>query len=133
MYIDSVYDRRFLVSKENKDIFTDVRKYTLNTIEKVGLEAIAVEFIYQHQIFAFGEALSDHETLRGFTRWNSDSVDILDGCYDTYEFEGYLFGEVWMTENGIPMLTAYEIPEGCEDWTEHDWMCEFDEVFFRLD
>lgn len=131
MYIESCYERRHLIPKEFEENFQ--RKENLNNLEKLALEAILTEFMYQHQLSEFGEAFSDHETLRGLVRWNSCCVDLLDGCYDTYEFDGYLIGDLWVTENGIPMLTAYEIPEGCEDWTDFDFACEFDARLFRLD
>lgn len=131
MYIESCYERRHLIPKEYENNFT--RNESPNTLEKLALEQILVEFMYQHQDAEYGEHYYDHEKLRGLVRWNSDSVDILDGCYDTYEFCGYLIGELWTTDNGIPVLTAYEIPEDCEDWTECDWMAEFEERMFRLD
>lgn len=121
MHIESCYERRHLIPKEFEENFQ--RKENLNNLEKLALEAILTEFMYQHQLSEFGEAFSDHETLRGLVRWNSCCVDLLDGCYDTYEFDGYLIGDLWVTENGIPMLTAYEIPEGCEDWTDFDFAC----------
>ena len=132
MFIERAYERRFLIPQENESMFK--QKLNLNTIEHVGLEAIATEFIVQYEIENFGEVEDGRrEDLRKYMRWNENSVDILDGMYDTYEFDGYLFGEVWMTENGIPMLTAYEIPEGCENWEDSDFVGDFTAVYFRLD
>lgn len=132
MYIENVYERRHLIPQENESCFK--QKLNLNTIEHVGLEAIATEFIAQYEIESFGEIdCARRADLRDYMRWNENSIDILDGMYDTYEFDGYLFGEVWMTENGIPMLTAYEIPEGCENWEDHDFIYDFVAVYFRLD
>lgn len=130
MYIENVYDRKHLIPVEYESNFR--RKTELNMIEKIGLEAIAVEFMAQYEKELTGEE-PNRPFLRGFIRWNADNVDILDGYHDTYEFDGYLFGELWMTENGIPMMTAFEIPEDCEDWTEHDWLCDFTARLFRLD
>ena len=131
MRIESVYENRYLLPVECEGNFH--QKQGLGTIEQIGLEAIAVEFLAQYEIENFGECNAERrEDLRNFIRWNADSVDILDGYEDTYEFDGYLFGSVWMTENDIPMLTAYEIPEGCEDWAACDWLCEFPARMFRL-
>lgn len=132
MFIQTVYERRYLVPEEHESNFP--KKQKLSDIERVGLEAIAVEFIAQYETESFGEETTAERRaeLRDLIRWNESNVDILDGYYDTYEFDGYLFGEVWSTENGIPMLTAWEIPEDCEDWTERDYMDEFKAVYFRL-
>ena len=130
MRIENVYNNRWLIPEECEDSFQPKR--ILSTIEKIGLAAIATEFIYQHGVEEYGFEERKHEEIRGFIRWNSDTVDILDGCYDTYEFDGYLISSFWMTDNGIPMLTAYEIPEGVEDWQEEDYT-EFPAVYFRLD
>ena len=132
MFIDYCYENKHIIPKENESCFH--QKENLNTIELVGLEAIAVEFLIQYE-YSCGIEELDHriETIRNYMRWNENSIDILDGCYDTYEFDGYLFGDIWMTENGIPILTAYVIPEDLEDdWEDHDWMYEFDWVYFRL-
>jgi len=133
MFIERVYERRHLIPKENESCFH--RKEKLNTIELLGLEAIAVEFIVQYEFSIIDNCINDRrEEIRGYMRWNESSIDILDGYYDTYEFDGYLFGEVWMTENGIPMLTVYVIPEDLEDdWEYHDYIYEFETVYFRLD
>ncbi len=131
MYIENCYDRRYLIPKECEKNFH--RNPRPNMLEMLALEAILTEFMYQHQLSEFGEAHSDHETLRGFVRWNGNSVDILDGYQDTYEFDGCLIGELWATENGIPVLEAYKIPDGCEDFGEFDWMSDFETVLFRLD
>lgn len=131
MYIESVYDNRHLLPVECEGNFH--QKKSLNTIEHIGLEAIAVEFLARYEEINFGECSAERrEELRGFIRWNDGNVDILDGYYDCYEFDGFLFESVWMTENGIPMLTAYEIPTDCEEWQEHDWMSEFPARMFRL-
>jgi len=132
MFIERAYERRHLIPQENESCFKP--KQNLNTIEHIGLEAIATEFIIQYEIENFGEVSNGRrEDLRQYMRWNENSVDILDGYYNTYEFDGYLFGEVWMTENGIPMLTAHKIPEGCENWEDADFVGDFTAVYFRLD
>ena len=132
MRIETVYENRYLVPVEHEGNFP--QKKGLNDIEKIGLEAIAVEFLEQYETEAYGEPIDAErrQNLRDVIRWNPDCVDILDGVYDTYEFDGYLFGEIWLTENGIPMLTAYEIPDGCEDWTAEDWAYDFPARMFRL-
>lgn len=130
MYIESVYERRYLLPAKYEENFT--RKTNLNTIEKLGLEAIAVEFMYLHSAEELGFE-PKREELRGYIRWHCDNVDLLDGYDDTYEFDGFLIDCFWMTEEGIPMLTAYEIPEDCEDWREHDHFGEFTARYFRLD
>lgn len=132
MRIESVYKNRYLIPVECEGNFHP--KKELNTIEHIGLEAIALEFLDQYEAEELGEGMNAErrELVRSVLRWCEGCVDILDGYFDTYEFNGYLFGSVWMTENGIPMLTAYEIPDGCEDWTVTDWACEFPARLFRL-
>lgn len=132
MRIESVYENRYLIPVECEGNFR--QKKELSTVERIGLEAIALEFLNQYELEAYGEEMSARrrQDMRDLLRWNESSIDILDGCYDTYEFDGYLFGEVWITENSIPMLTAYEIPEDCEDWQEQDWLCDFTARIFRL-
>lgn len=132
MRIESVYENKFLIPHENESCFS--RKHNLSDIERVGLEAIAVEFIAQYEEEMMGEPATAQRRsdIRDVVRWNDDSVDLLDGVYDTYEFDGYLFGSVWSTENGIPMLTAAKIPDDCEDWEPYDVWSEFECVYFRL-
>ena len=129
MRIENVYSNRHLIPTENEGNF--IQKAELNTIEHIGLEAIAVEFMHQYNAENFGYEESRDE-IRKYIRWNTFNVDILDGYYDTFEFDGYLIGSFWMTENGIPMLTAYEIPEDCEDWRDCDYMGDFTARMFRL-
>lgn len=129
MRIENAYFKKYRIPPKYEGSF--IRKGNLNTIEKVGLEAIAVEFMVQHAAEEYGFDMQ-REDARNFIRWLADGVDILDGCYDTYEFGGYLISSFWMTENGIPMLTAYEIPEGVEEWQDEDYMT-FPTVYFRLD
>jgi hypothetical protein len=129
MFIETVYDKYHIIPADCESNFT--AKTELNTIEKVGLEAIAVEFMYQHDLANYGIE-GNRDEIRSFIRWNENSVDILDGYYDTYEFDGFLIGSFWMTENGIPMMTAFEIPEDCEDWRDCDYLCDFPARFIRL-
>ena len=134
MRIEYTYENLFLISEEYEENFLPHRKKDLNMIERVGLQEIALSFIEDYETQMTGESMtaSRRQDIRDVLRWCTSAVDILDGYYDTYEFDGYLFGEVWMTDNGIPMLTAWEIPEDCEDWMECDFRSEFKERIFRL-
>lgn len=133
MRLEYVYENMYELPSENKHFFTPKAKLT--DLERIGLESIAVELLAQYEELEFGEPATRGRRgdLRDYIRWNDDNVDILDGVYNTYELNGFLFGCIWVTENGIPMLTAYRIPEDCEDWENHDFMDEFEEVYFRLD
>lgn len=126
-----LYNNMHILSREAWSNFR--RKTNLNLLECFGLEAVAADFIQQYEQEVNGEIYS--KNIKDYLRIMSDDgiVDILDGCYDTYEFDGMLIGEFWTTENGCLLLTAYKIPEDCEDWQEHDWMDEFEEVLIRLD
>lgn len=134
MRIEYTYENLFLIPEEYEENFLPHRKKDLNIIEHVGLQEIALSFIEGYETQMTGESMtaSRRQDIRDVLRWCTSAVDILDGCYDTYEFDGYLFGEVWMTSHGIPMLTAWEIPEDCDDWMECDFRSEFKERIFRL-
>ena len=137
------YERKILIPKENEEIFK--QKNNLNTIEKIGLEAILIDFIKQHEEIEFGEIYTNIEP---YTRYNENSIDILDGYQDTYIFECYAISEIWMTENGIPMLSAIDLTNYLGDEKEFyeensgdfytlidhfDIYCDFESVTFRLD
>lgn len=138
MRIEYIYEKRYLLKPEYESNFEPHRKKNLSMIEKVGLQEIAVEFLCQYLIEITGEPVTSktRQEIRDTIRWNDDNVDILDGVYDTFEFDGFLFGSLWMTDNGIPMLTAYELPEACingeEEWTDYDWYSDFTPRLFRL-
>lgn len=138
MRIESVYDNRYLIPTEHECNFYSKRKTTLSMIEKVGLQEIAVEFLCKYCEEVMGEPVTTvfRQELRDIIQWRENSLDICDGIEDTFEFDGFLFGSIWMTDNGIPMLTAFELPEPCregeDDWSEHDWISEFTPRLFRL-
>lgn len=135
MNINYLYENMFVISNDCKDNFK--RKNNLSVLEKIGLEAVLVAFLCQYEYQNFGSVSENREgELRGYTYWHDDCIDILDGVYDTYEFDGYLFCEMWTTENGCLMMTAAKIPENhIDDWQDCDWNCndEFEEVYIRLD
>lgn len=134
MRIEFTYENLHIIPEEYEEDRLSHRKKDLNMIERVGLQEIALSFIEDYETQMMGESMtaSRRQDIRDVLRWCTSAVDILDGFYDTYEFDGYLFGEVWMTNNGIPMLTAWEIPEDCEDWMECDFRSEFKGRIFRL-
>lgn len=127
------YDSMHIVPRDCWNIFFGNRKTGLNTLERFGLESVAAQFIWDYEESACGEVYSHN--INDYLRICGDDgyVDILDGAYDTYEFDGYLIDRFWTTENGCLLLTVYKIPEDCEDWQEHDWIDEFEEVLIRLD
>lgn len=128
------YDNMIIIPEENWSIFKNHRKTNLNVLERIGLESVACDFIHEYEESAFGDVYS--KNISDYIRVLSDSgtADILDGVYDTYEFDGMLICDFWTTENGCLMLTAVKIPENCENWQDHDWLYndEFEEVLIRL-
>lgn len=133
MDIRTVFSNRYLIPEDCHDNFK--RKQNLNSIELLGLEAILVALIHQYEEEAYGEVYS--KIITDFTRYNSDCVDILDGVYDTYIFDNYAVGEIWMTENGIPMLSCYlleseEYDDPYDIVQNTDWMSDCKHVLFRL-
>lgn len=138
MRIEYFYENRYLLEPEYEENFIPYRKLNLSTIEKVGLQEIAVEFLCQYLTEITGEPVTSQtrQEIRDTIRWNDDNVDILDGVYNTFEFDDFLFGSLWMTDNGILILTAYELPEACvngeAEWTDYDWYSEFTPRLFRL-
>lgn len=129
----NLYDNMHIVRRDCWNNFFGNRKTGLNTLERFGLETVAAQFICDYEESVYGESYSHN--IKDYLRICRDDgyVDILDGCYDTFEFDGYLIDRFWATENGCLLLTAYKIPEDCEDWREHNWMDEFEEVLILLD
>lgn len=136
MNIANTYESRYLLPEDAHQNFVPHRKAKLTDIEKVGLEAILVAFMRQHQLEEYG--LSPHEEFfRQYIRWNEDNVDILDGEQDTYVFGNYAISCLWMTDNGIPVLECYELkhPNYDDPWeivANTDWQSECKYVLFRL-
>ena len=134
MDIRTVYERRYLIPEDSHKHFH--RKEKLNAIELLGLEAILVAFIHHHEQEEYGEVYVNN--LIDFTHYNQDSVDILDGDPVPYIFENYGIEYVWMTENGIPVLSCYllesdEYNDPFEVAKYTDWMRDCKHVLFRLD
>ncbi len=132
--IEDVYENRYLLPKKCVPAYMRAKKPELSNTELIGLEAILIEFIkgFNRSILGKIEGNCNSDEIRNYTRYNKNNVDLLDGCYNTFEFDGYLFSEIWLTDNDIPVLEAYEIPEDCEDWTTEDY-ADFETVLFRLD
>lgn len=135
MNINNIYASRYLIPEEYHEKFEANQKHHLNHIELLGLEAVLVAFIQQFEEEAYGEVYS--KNIADFTRYNEDNVDILDGCYDTYIFDNYAVSDIWMTDNGIPMLSCYrlehdEYDDPFEIAQNIDWMTECEYVLFRL-
>lgn len=139
MNMASIYTERHLISEQYMKNFTDDRKYDLNTVEMIGLETILCMFVEQHQDTEYGEI--GFTDLRNYTRWDSKagSIDIIDGCDDTYIFENYAIEEIWMTKNGCIVLSCYQLEETEEyddPWDivrNTDWQSDCKNVLFRLD
>lgn len=134
MDIRTVFSSRYMIPEDCHDNFH--RKKNLNAIELVGLEAILVNLIQQYEEEAFGEVYST--SITDYTRYNEDCVDILDGVYDTYIFRNYAIGSIWMTDNGIPMLSCFlleseEYDDPYDIVRNVDWMSDCKHVLFRLD
>ena len=128
--------------KVNEENFTPYKKQELNTVEKIGLDKILSDFIKEYELETFGETYGD---ISDYTRYNKDNVDILDGYTDTYIFDTYAIGCIWMTENGCLLLECVDLEayngENTEEFEESELMdrpnkfdlwAEFDTVLFRL-
>ena len=102
------YSDLFIIPTENEDIFNKDRKHNLTTIEKIGLESVLDEFIKEYEEIQYGEAGA---SIKECTRFNEDSVDILDGVYDTYIFDHYAIGSVWTTNNGCIVMEAADLDD----------------------
>lgn len=136
MNVRNIYSNRHLIPEANHDMFEKHRKPELNQIELVGLEAVLAAFIQQYEEEAYGEVYS--KNITDYIRYIGDCVDILDGVHDTYIFDNYAIGHVWMTDNGIPMLSCFllesnEYDDPYEIVCNTDWMIECKHVLFRLD
>lgn len=133
MNMNNLYENMYIIPKKSMKNF--IPKKHLSFLECVGLESILVTFLMQYEEENFGINESNRENeIRGYTRYCEDSVSILDGVYDTYEFNGFLFDKIWTTENGCIMISAYKIPENhIDDWQDCDFISDFEEFYIRLD
>lgn len=130
-----IYENRHLLSEEALKNFRPYRKTDLSTVEYLGLEAVLCMFVEQYESEVLGESCTK---MADYTRWNKDSIDILDGCYDTYIFDNYAIDEIWMTDNGCILLDCYDLThpdydDPFEVVDNIDWHCECKPVTFRLD
>ena len=138
MNLNYIYENRHLIPEDNMKHFEDHRKYDLSLVEMIGLETVLCEFVKQYEESEFGECYGN---LRDYTRWDSKAgmVDLLDGCHDTYVFDGvYAISEIWIAYEGCIMLSCYELKsEEYDDPAEilnfTDWQCECKPALFRLD
>lgn len=130
-----LYEHMIEIPAENAVIFERDRNVNLNALERIAMENVACDFILAYEAEAYGlEEGTRRAELMQYIRVKSDGADILDGCYDTYEFDGFLICEFWATNNGCIMLTAFRIPEEYQggEWMDQDWMSDFEQVLFRL-
>lgn len=102
------YSNLFIIPEENEAIFNNDRKHNLTTIEKIGLESVLSDFVKEYEESVFGETYGD---IKEYTRYNEDSVDILDGYTDTYIFDHYAIGSVWTTNNGCIVMEAADLDD----------------------
>ncbi len=105
---------------------------------------------YEEEIL--GLDFNPERTIKDFTRWNKNSIDILDGCHDTYIFDNYAISKIYCTNNGIVLLDCIDLYSFVGDDEEekerhrtladggdffeivnsfYAW-CDFDTVTFRL-
>lgn len=119
------YERLLVIDRENEDIFTNARKKELNNVEKAGLEIMLADFIASYEEEVFGEIYSTN--IRDIIRWNENSVDFLDGYYDTYVFDNYAIGSMWMLTNGVVVLEIADLNTiGSEDETPEEKVANYD-------
>lgn len=129
-----VYVGLHVIPKDCESIFENDRREHLNTLEKIALESALADFIVSYEEEAYGDtSIGRRNDICGYIRILDDCVDIMDGMYNTYEFDGMLIGEIWATNNDIIMMTAYRIPEEhADDWMDCEYLCEFEPVLIRL-
>lgn len=108
MNIYSVYEDKYQLEETRFTHFDAHRKAVLNEVDEYGLEYILQAFIKNYEENIFGEAYTD---ISNYTRFSTDNVNILDGCTDTYVFDGYAIDSIWMTDNGCVILECREIGE----------------------
>lgn len=119
------YERLLVIEKGNEDIFTNNIKKELNNVEKAGLEIMLADFIASYEEEVFGEIYSTN--IRDIIRWNENSVDILDGYYNTYIFDNYAIGSMWMLTNGVVVLEIADLDTiGSEDETPEEKVANYD-------
>ena len=131
------YSDLFIISKENESIFENNKKKTLSTLEKFGLESVLDDFIRDYEEETMGES---YTKIKNFTRHNEDSIDILDGVRDTYVFDHYAIGSLWVTESGVVIMELADLDtvgEEDEDLFEkvenYDIWCDCEWRLARLD
>ena len=131
------YSDLFIISKENESIFENNKKKTLSTLEKFGLESVLDDFIRDYEEETMGES---YTKIKNFTRHNEDSIDILDGVRDTYVFDHYAIGSLWVTESGVVIMELADLDtvgEEDEDLFEkvenYDIWCDCECRLARLD
>lgn len=138
------YENLFIISKDCEKNFEPFKK-ELSTIEKIGLEAVLVDFIKQYEESELGEVYTNIEP---YVRYNQNSVDILDGYNDTFIFQNYAIGDLKLTDNDIVIMIVadldnyigddkelfeqykgdyYELVDRCDVW------CDFDTRYIRFD
>ena len=138
------YENLFVISKDCEKNFEPF-KQELTTIEKIGLEAVLVDFVNQYEQCEFGE---NYTNIEPYVRYNKDSVDILDGYSDTYNFNNYAIGEMKLTSNGIAIMIVADLDNYIGDDKElfeqykgdyqelidrFDVWCEFETRYIRFD
>jgi hypothetical protein len=100
------YSDLLIIPKENESIFENNRKKTLSTLEKFGLENVLYTFIEDYEYQSNGESYTE---IKPYTRYNENSIDILDGVHDIYIFDHYAIGSLWVTENGIVIMELADL------------------------
>lgn len=142
MYNHDYYSNLFKISEDNATAFFKDKKHNLTTVEKIGLESILADFVEEYEDTVFGESYGN---IKDYTRYNEDSVDLLDGYSDTYIFDHYAIGSIWTTNNGCICMDAVDLDdyegddmEAFEDSDLYDRPNNFDiwtdfkPVLFRL-
>lgn len=130
MNLETVYQDSTRLPKECWDNFDRDRNKDLNIAELYGLRCILSAFVNDYESSCYGKSFTHIEDV---TRFNKDSIDILDGCYDTYVFDRCAIGCIWMTNGGAILLDCYDTrsvdPDGFGDVD----FTNFPRVLIRLD
>ena len=130
MNLNTVYQTRYQLPEECWGNFDRDRVQNLNTVELYGLERVLSAFVEDYETQAYGERCTHIEDI---TRFNKDSVDILDGYLNTYFFNHYAIECIWMTKGGAIMLDCYDTSEVDSDGFNDVDLTVLPRVLFRLD
>lgn len=130
MNLSTVYQTRHRIPEECWNNFDRDRNKSLNIAELYGLKCILSAFVKDYESSCYGENFTH---IKDVTRFNNDSIDILDGCYNTYVFDRCAIECIWMTNAGAILLDCYDVSSVDPDGFDDVDFTDLPRVLFRLD